>query len=80
MKEDQYYDVIFVGSGPTAIGGAYELANSGLKIAIIDKEKYCSGGLLNDCKLNPSHQIGMDHEHLGISPEEINKIIMIKSH
>jgi uncharacterized protein len=75
VGKDKYFDVAIVGSGPTAKGAAYELVDSGLSVVIIDKENYSSGGLVNDCKLNPTHQIGMDYEHLGVSAEEIDDII-----
>jgi len=49
--------------------------NSSLKIAIIEKERYCIGGLANDCKLNLTHEIGMELEDLGISLEEAEEMI-----
>lgn len=73
---DLKYDVLIVGSGPAALGAAYELTEkSSLKIAIIEKEKYCSGGLANDCKLNLTPEIGMDLKHLGVEYSEVEQII-----
>ena len=45
-----YYDVIVVGAGPGGATAAYELANAGISVLIIDKEKFprykpCGGGL-----------------------------------
>jgi uncharacterized FAD-dependent dehydrogenase len=54
------YDVIIVGSGPAGLGAAFHLSehSPGLSILIIDRERICSGGLLNDCKQNYTFPIG----------------------
>lgn len=58
------FDVVIVGSGPAGLGVAFKLAESTqLKILILDKEKICSGGLLNDCKQNYTYPIGFTEEY-----------------
>ena len=42
----------------------------GLSLCIIEKGKYSSGGLINDCKLNLSPHITMDIGELGLSEDE----------
>jgi uncharacterized FAD-dependent dehydrogenase len=51
------YDVIIIGSGPAGLGAAYELCGT-LKICIMEKLSYSSGGLRNDCKQNYTYPIG----------------------
>ena len=54
------YDIIIVGSGPAGLGTAFHLSETGpaLSILMLDQEKICSGGLLNDCKQNYTYPIG----------------------
>ena len=54
------YDIIIVGTGPAGLGAAFHLseADPRLSILMIDREKICSGGLLNDCKQNYTYPIG----------------------
>jgi hypothetical protein len=54
------YDIIIVGSGPAGLGAAFKLSEAAphLSILLIDREKICSGGLLNDCKQNYTYPIG----------------------
>ncbi|MUV04170.1 geranylgeranyl reductase family protein [Flavobacterium rakeshii] len=47
----KYFDVVVIGSGPSGGGAAFKLAESGLSVAIIEKEKLpryktCGGGLV----------------------------------
>ncbi|MRR07255.1 MAG: pyridine nucleotide-disulfide oxidoreductase [Deltaproteobacteria bacterium] len=55
-----HYDIIIVGTGPAGLGAAFHLseASPSLSILMIDREKICSGGLLNDCKQNYTYPIG----------------------
>jgi len=59
------YDVIIVGTGPGGLGAAYHLTDgsSALSILMIDQERVCSGGLLNDCKQNYTYPIGFAVEN-----------------
>ncbi len=54
------YDIIIVGTGPTGLGAAFHLTevSPSLSILMLDREKICSGGLLNDCKQNYTYPIG----------------------
>ncbi|MBV5338511.1 MAG: FAD/NAD(P)-binding protein [Deltaproteobacteria bacterium] len=54
------YDIIIVGTGPAGLGAAFQLSESSpsLSILMIDRERICSGGLLNDCKQNYTYPIG----------------------
>ncbi len=59
------YDIIIVGTGPAGLGAAFHLTglSPSLSILMIDKEKICSGGLLNDCKQNYTYPIGFSSEN-----------------
>ncbi|WP_320033380.1 FAD-dependent protein [Halarcobacter sp.] len=64
IKLNSYYDVIIVGSGPSALGAAFKLAeNSNKSILLIEKKKISSGGLRNDCKQNYTYPVGFPLEH-----------------
>ena len=54
------YDIIIIGTGPAGLGAAFHLTehSPSLSILMIDREKICSGGLLNDCKQNYTYPIG----------------------
>jgi uncharacterized FAD-dependent dehydrogenase len=64
MASDSY-DVILIGTGPAALGAAFHLTERlpSISILMIDKERICSGGLLNDCKQNYSYPIGFAEEY-----------------
>jgi len=53
-------DIIIVGTGPAGLGAAFHLTEQApsLSVLMIDREKICSGGLLNDCKQNYTYPIG----------------------
>jgi len=55
-----YFDIIIVGTGPAGLGAAFHLSEQSpaLSILMVDREKICSGGLLNDCKQNYTYPIG----------------------
>jgi hypothetical protein len=54
------YDIIIVGTGPAGLGAAFQLSEVSppLSVLMIDRERVCSGGLLNDCKQNYTYPIG----------------------
>ncbi|HEY5974915.1 MAG TPA: pyridine nucleotide-disulfide oxidoreductase [Geobacteraceae bacterium] len=59
------YDIIIVGTGPAGLGAAFHLTglSPSLSILMVDRERICSGGLLNDCKQNYSYPIGFTMEN-----------------
>ncbi|MFO7570831.1 MAG: FAD-dependent oxidoreductase [Smithellaceae bacterium] len=61
------YDVAIIGSGPAGLFAAIRLEKLGLqKVALIDRNPYPAGGLLNDGKLNFDTRVGMDIDALQI--------------
>ena len=54
------FDVVIIGSGPAGLGAAFELlaTRPDLRLLVLDKNEYSSGGLRNDCKMNFSWPIG----------------------
>ncbi|MCK4524245.1 NAD(P)/FAD-dependent oxidoreductase [candidate division WOR-3 bacterium] len=72
----KHYKIIIIGSGPAGLFCAYKLVKKGYNdILIIDANKFPSGGLLNDCKLNLSTEIGMDLNELQLSKKKAEKYI-----
>ncbi len=59
------YDVVIIGSGPAGMGAAFEIASKKpeTKILMIDKEKFSTGGMRNDCKMNFTYPIGFPQEY-----------------
>ena len=64
-----------IGSGPAGIFSALELSKYDLDITMFEKEPYSSGGMINDCKLNLTYEIGMNLEDLKIFPAYANQLI-----
>jgi uncharacterized FAD-dependent dehydrogenase len=56
----QSCDCLIVGSGPAALGAAFELLERrpAAKVVIIEKEEISTGGLRNDCKMNFTFPVG----------------------
>ena len=69
------YDVIIVGTGPAGLGAAFHLTelSPSLSVLMIDREKICSGGLLNDCKQNYTYPIGFSSDSW--SKEEVERLL-----
>ena len=59
------YDIIIIGTGPAGLGAAFQLSEASprLSILMIDRERICSGGLLNDCKQNYTYPIGFSADN-----------------
>lgn len=76
------FDCIIVGTGPAGLGAAFELVNKKpeLKILMVDKENFSTGGLRNDCKMNFTYPIGFPldnwtEEAAGNYLEKVMKIL-----
>jgi uncharacterized FAD-dependent dehydrogenase len=61
----EMYDVVIVGSGPAGMGAAFTIAakKPNAKILILDREKFSTGGMRNDCKMNFTFPIGFPVEY-----------------
>ena len=69
------YNVMIIGSGPAGLFAAMWLEKLGLdKIAIIDRNSYPAGGLLNDGKLNFDYRVGFDIDELQIDRAAAEKM------
>ena len=64
MTEKQW-DCVIIGTGPAGLAAAFELLkkDSKLKILMLDKEKFSTGGLRNDCKMNFTYPVGFPQEY-----------------
>ena len=70
------YNVLIIGSGPAGLFAAIWLEKLGLdKIAIIDRNSYPAGGLLNDGKLNFDYRVGFDIDELQIDRAAAEKMM-----
>jgi len=60
----EHYDVAIIGTGPAGLGAAFALldARPGLRLAMMDRNQYSSGGLRNDCKMNFSWPVGFPED------------------
>ncbi|QEN07271.1 pyridine nucleotide-disulfide oxidoreductase [Oceanispirochaeta crateris] len=56
----QHFDCIIIGTGPAGLGAAFKLLDErrNIKILMLDKTNFSTGGLRNDCKMNFSYPIG----------------------
>ena len=70
------YNVLIIGSGPAGLFAAIWLEKLGMdKIAVVDRNSYPAGGLLNDGKLNFDYRVGLDINELQIDRETAEKIM-----
>jgi len=61
----EHYDAVIVGSGPAGMGAAFALKSAApyASVLMIDKQKYSTGGMRNDCKMNFTYPIGFPQEY-----------------
>ncbi|MCK9274265.1 MAG: NAD(P)/FAD-dependent oxidoreductase [Syntrophales bacterium] len=72
----EHFDVIIIGSGPAGLFAAIQLERLGIKrLAVIDKNPYPAGGLLNDGKLNFDYRIGIDLAELSVNQDSARDLI-----
>jgi len=72
----RHYNILIIGSGPAGLFAAIWLEKMGMdNIAIIDRNPYPAGGLLNDGKLNFDYRVGMDINELRINRTDVEKIM-----
>ena len=59
------FDCIIVGTGPAGLGAAFELIKKRpkIKLLMLDKENFSTGGLRNDCKMNFTFPIGFPEDN-----------------
>lgn len=70
------YNILIIGSGPAGLFAAIWLEKLGMdKIAVVDRNSYPAGGLLNDGKLNFDYRVGLDINELQIDRETAEKIM-----
>jgi len=70
------FNILIIGSGPAGLFAAIWLEKLGMdKIAIVDRNSYPAGGLLNDGKLNFDYRVGMDINELQIDRGTAQKIM-----
>lgn len=70
------YNILIIGSGPAGLFAAIWLEKLGMdKIAVVDRNSYPAGGLLNDGKLNFDYRVGLDINELQIDRETVEKIM-----
>jgi hypothetical protein len=62
---DAMYDILIVGTGPAGMGAAFEIIEKkpDARILMLDKNRYSSGGMRNDCKMNFTFPIGFPLEY-----------------
>ncbi len=60
----EHYDVVIIGTGPAGLGAAFSLLDRrpGLRLALLDRNQFSSGGLRNDCKMNFSWPVGFPED------------------
>lgn len=59
------YDLVIIGTGPAGLAAAFETLEKAPRasVLLVDKERYSTGGLRNDCKMNFTYPIGFPGEN-----------------
>ena len=70
------FDLVIVGSGPAGLEAAFAYCKRKPegKVLLIEKERYSTGGLRNDCKMNFTYPIGFPEEYW--DPEKANRYLL----
>lgn len=70
------YNVLIIGSGPAGLFAAMWLEKKGWdRLAILDRNPYPAGGLLNDGKLNFDYRVGLDIDALQIDRTQAEEMM-----
>lgn len=71
--EKTKWDCIIIGSGPAGLGAAFEFRKKFPRqsLLILDQEKFSTGGLRNDCKMNFSFPVGFPLEYWSREDSEL---------
>ncbi|MBN2627384.1 MAG: FAD-dependent oxidoreductase [Spirochaetales bacterium] len=61
---NKHWEYVIIGTGPAGLGAAFELLEKKVKgkILMLDREKFSTGGLRNDCKMNFTYPVGFPQE------------------
>lgn len=84
------YDLVIIGTGPAGLGAAFTIKKEKpeFSILMIDRNRYSTGGLRNDCKMNFTYPIGFPLDnwtreeaegYLDLVKEKLRPEIMPKS-
>ncbi len=61
---EKHWEYLIIGTGPAGLGAAFELLERKVRgrILMVDREKFSTGGLRNDCKMNFTYPVGFPEE------------------
>ncbi|MDC7218521.1 MAG: FAD-dependent oxidoreductase [Spirochaetales bacterium] len=62
---NKHWEYLIIGTGPAGLGAAFEILSrdKNSKILMLDREKFSTGGLRNDCKMNFTYPVGFPQEY-----------------
>ena len=62
---EKHWDCVIIGTGPAGLGAAFELLkrDRNRKILMLDRERFSTGGLRNDCKMNFTYPVGFPEQY-----------------